>query len=408
MPRTTKRMSRACGAFLLSLPLAAAAAAPDAAPPRWRLVPQVDVSAAYDSNIYRTSSDEKEDGFVEPELSLRYLSSTETNLWHVRALAFASARRHAREEGKDFESFGEEAEVSYGGERETRVSFFQDFRRVEDIDRHLPGGLFGRRTGDLMEDINSQSAQRDILDAGASCDVQASDKTDVLLGYQFTRLDYDSPDLLDLYSHLLQAEAAHQLTDVSALYADLRYGAQDQVHGPASADVVKARIGLRTWRTDTLVARAGLGAQYYERTGASDESSDTSASADLGLSWQATDKVGMFAGFNNGSQLSSFYQDNALDYVSGWMGVSYRWTLNTTATLRGQYRRDDYLDPVTSGGETKDRRDERVLAVARIDYLAPSRDWGAYLEGMAEDVTSTIEGAEYDVRRLTLGSHVAF
>ena len=404
-PAVRHRLRPLTAALLLPL---AAAAAPDLIAPRWVLIPQVDVAATRDSNVYRTPDQERDDLFIEPELSLRYASSTETNRWHLRAAGFVAGRAYADEDTQDFETFGQEVELCYGGDGPARLALLQGFRRVEDLDRHTPDSAYIRRTPELLQDINSQSARRDLLDVGVALEQRLTDKSDALFVYQFDAVDYDQAGLLDLLGHLAQAELAHQLTDRSDLYTDLRYAWQEQTDGPGSAEVIKGRVGLRSRRSDALLGKVGLGLQRYAWDGVAGDDAEESVSVDLALDWQASDKTKVYGGLNNGSQLSSLYEQNALDFITTWIGLTHAWTTCTTLGLRASYRRDEYLDPVADGDQQRTRRDQRYQLAARADYRAPSRPWGVYAQVAQEYVVSTLDSVEYDDNRLTLGAQVAY
>jgi hypothetical protein len=198
------------------------------------------------------------------------------------------------------------------------------------------------------------------------------------------------------------------VSDKSSVFADAQYGLEGQDNGGETADVVKGRLGLRTRGADKVLGRAGVGLQRYERTRDVGDTSEDTVSFDLSLEWQALEKVLAYGGVNNGSQLSSFYEENALDYINSWLGLVYRWTPQTTLGLRGSYRRDEYMDPVLAAGEEQERRDQRYLAAARIDYQAPSERWGLFLQLAQEHVVSTLDEVEYDDTRVTLETRMSY
>lgn len=395
-------------AALTWLPFSGMAKAQEVPPQQWVLVPYLNLGATYDDNVYRTSSGTTNDVFLEPEVGLTYRSSTATNQWNLLGDAFYLSRFYGDEGDLDFDAFGQELKLRVGGEGNTRVELLESFRRMEDVDRRMPESEFIGLSSYSLQDINSLSARRDLLDVGATGSQRLSDRTDAALAYRYSAADYDSKDLLDLDGHLFQAESSYVATDKSDVYADLRYGNQDQDGDGASADLINGHVGLRTRAADKLVGRAGMGWEYYTWTKAGRDETENTVSFDVSLDWKAMDKVSLFGGVNNGNQLSSFYSDNALTFVNTWAGVAYQWLPQTKLWLRGTYRRDRYLDPVLEQEVYRDRRDERFSFSIRADYLAPSQRWGLYAEASHEEVLSTLDSVEYDNTRLSVGSRLMY
>ncbi len=60
--------------------------------------PYLELTGAYDSNVYKDRDDEIDDTFFEPELGLRFSSSLETNLFSIRGNVFYSDRRYSSED----------------------------------------------------------------------------------------------------------------------------------------------------------------------------------------------------------------------------------------------------------------------------------------------------------------------
>ena len=78
-------------------------------------------------------------------------------------------------------------------------------------------------------------------------------------------------------------------------------------------------------------------------------------------------------------------------------------------SVRGVYREDDYLDPVTHQGVTKDRFDKRMEGHARIDYLAPGGGFlRIYLEATYDKVDSNFDFVDYEDQRIILGANVRY
>ena len=126
------------------------------------------------------------------------------------------------------------------------------------------------------------------------------------------------------------------------------------------------------------------------------------------VDWFVTEKLTFRCGGYNGTQWSAFYVGNALEYISGWVGLGYRWKPSTTFSLRGIYRIDDYLDPVTHLGVTSDRIDDRLEGHARIDYLVPGEFLRLYLEVSYDQVDSNLDWVDYVDKRFVLGANIRY
>lgn len=76
--------------------------------------PYLELTGAYDSNVYKDRDDEIDDTFFEPELGLRFSSSLETNLFSIRGNVFYSDRRYSSEDNRDFDSYGDSLDARWG------------------------------------------------------------------------------------------------------------------------------------------------------------------------------------------------------------------------------------------------------------------------------------------------------
>lgn len=369
----------------------------------WVFSPCLDVVLTGDSNVYKTRRDETADYFLEPELGLQVSSSSEEREFSLTGNAFYSERSYAAERSQDFNSFGDGLRLLYGGRDAGSVEAIHTFRRITDNDRHASDIESSDLSADMVQDIHTLGAKRDINQLGLSADRALSEKTRLALAYRYTSMTYGKSGYLDLDGQLGQADASLFVTDKTSLFLTGRLGVQTQEGTPGSATLGTLRLGAQTRNSDKLVYKAGAGVERYALPGEEDDPAD-SLSFDFSADWFVTDKVTLRGGGYNGTQLSSFYADNGLNYISLWTGAGYRWTADTTLSLRAIFRRDDYLDPVPEAGGLINRQDDRAEGHARIDYFMPDRIVKIFLELSYEYVDSNIDTVDYADTRIILGA----
>ena len=407
----------------------------------WVVSPSLDLALTYDSNVYKDYTNEIDDIFFEPELGLRFSSSSETNLFSARGNLFYSERQYNTEDNRDFTTYGDNVFVRYGNGRRSLLEVVQSYRFLDDNDRHASDIESSSLAAEMIEDSNTLDLEREANQVGISASRRFTDKLELALSYRYSGVDYPNtnsyklnpkqlyvPPGLDLDGHIVQFDGALGLTDKTDLFLTLRQGYQYQEGTDGSAQLTAARLGLKNQGTEKLVYNVGVGVEYYARPGQTQfEDSDVgaddiqvteegiesdndqisfnfAASAD----WYMTEKLTLRGGGFNGTQFSSFYESNGLEYISGWVGLGYRWKPSTIFSVRGIYRFDDYLDPVTHEGVTKDRHDIRLEGHARADYIAPGGFLRFYLEGTVDQVDSNFDFTDYIDYRLILGARLSY
>lgn len=409
MNTTTRRIAAlSAAATTFALWVATSEANPGLSLGTWAFHPYLELSGSYDSNVYKSRDNEISDLYTEPEVGLRFSSATETNLLNLSGNVFGSRREYASESDLSFSTFGDNVGLRYGETEKSVVELIQSFRRVRDNDRHASDMETSGLSASLVQDIHTLSAQRDVQQYGATAERQLTDKTDLTLGYRYSSSVYDEDGFFDLDGQIGQADLAYALTDKSATFVALRYGVQHQESTPGSSKLMTARLGFRTRGTDKVVCKIGAGLERYERPLETGDHTDSSFNFDASLDWFVTEKVALRCGGHNGTQLSSFYQGNGLDFVSGWVGAGYRWSPTTTFSVRGVYRLDDYLDPVAYEESFIDRKDTRIEAHARVDYVIPSEWLKLFFELTHDIVDSNVDEVDYVDSRAILGADMTY
>jgi hypothetical protein len=387
----------------------------------WVFSPYLELNATYDSNVYKDYQDEIDDVFIEPELGLRFSSSADTNRTSIRGNLYVSDRRYQQETNRDFMTYGDHVSLRHGDGRRALIELIQSYRHLDDNDRHASDIETTPLAAEMVQDSNTLDLERDVHQLGAAVSRRMTDKLNLSLAYRYAGVEYENethdrldpkdlgvPQGLDLDGHIVELDGALGLTDKTDAFLTLRYGWQYQEDTPGHATLTTARVGLDSQGTDKVAYSAGIGLERYQRPQEGVEDADVYVSFSATADWFITEKLTFRCGGYNGTQFSSFYSGNGMEYISGWAGLGYRWKPSVTFSVRGIYRQDDYLDPVTHQGVTRDRVDDRVEGHARVDYLAPGGFLRLYLEGTYDEVDSNFDFADYVDQRVMLGSIIRY
>ena len=408
----------------------------------WVLSPYVELNYTHDSNVYKDGTNVISDTFFEPELGLRFSSSAETNTFLVKGNLFVSDRSYDTESNRDFMTYGDHLTLQLGNGRKSMFEVIQSYRFLDDNDRHASDIESSRLSGEMVEDSNALDLERELNQLGASLMRRMSDKLLLSLSYRYSGVHYPNethdrlrrkqeeyvPEGLDLDGHIWQLEGAWGMTDKTDVLLTLRQGLQYQEDTDEPAELTTIRLGLQTQGAQKLVYHLGAGLEYYARPyeptfdeadldetdvqidedGVHSDDDQISFSFNAAADWFITEKLTFRIGGYNGTEFSSFYEQNGMEYVSGWAGLGYRWRPSWIFSMRGIYRHDDYLDPVTHEGVTKDRKDVRVEGHGRIDYIAPGNFLRVYFEAIYDEVDSNFDFVDYVDRRLILGAIVQY
>jgi hypothetical protein len=387
----------------------------------WVFSPYLDLNFTHDSNVYKDRTNEVQDTFFEPELGLRFSSSSETNCFSIRGNLFYSEREYTTEKNRNFKTYGDNVILRYGNGRRSQIELIQSYRLLDDLDRHSADIESSNLAGEMVEDSSTLDIQREINQLGASVMRRMTDKLELGLSYRYSGVTYDNqthsrldpkelgvPPGLDLDGHIWQLDGALGLTDKTDAILTLRQGLQVQEGTDGSSDMTTLRLGLRTQGADKLVYTIGGGLERYARPPQIDPDPIVSFNFNAAVDWFITEKLTFRCGGYNGTQFSSFYVGNGLEFISGWAGLGYRWKPSTTFSLRGIYRKDDYLDPVSHLGQTGDRHDKRIEGHARVDYIVPGKFLRLYLEATYDEVDSNFDFVDYVDQRLILGADIRY
>lgn len=387
----------------------------------WVFSPYVELNFTHDSNVYKDLTNVVEDVYYEPEVGLRFSSSSQTNCVSFWGDLFYSDRQYDTETNRDFETYGDSLTLRIGNGKRSLLELIQTYRHIDDNDRHAADIESSPLAAEMVEDSNTLDLERDVHQFGALFSRRMTDKLELGFSYRYSGVAYENethdrldpkdlgvPPGLDLDGHVWQLNGSLALTDKTDAYLALREGIQYQEYIDHPAEMTALRLGMKTHETEKVLYNANVGMERYERPPEAGGEESVNFNYNVSADWFITEKLTFRCGSYNGTQFSSFYEGNGMEYISGWAGLGYRWRPSTTFGLRGIYREDDYLDPVTHEGVTQDRFDKRFEGHARIDYIAPGGFLRLYLEGVYDEVDSNFDFIDYVDERIMLGAIVRY
>ena len=245
----------------------------------WVFSPYLELNLTHDSNVYKDGTNVVADWFFEPEIGLRFSSSSETNTVLVKGNLFLSDRTYDTESNRDFMTYGDHVTLQIGNGRKSMLELIQSYRFLDDNDRHASDIETSRLSGEMVEDSNALDLERELHQLGGALMRRLSDKLMLSLSYRYSGVHYPNethdrlrrkqeeyvPEGLDLDGHIWQLEGAWGLTDKTDVLLTLRQGLQYQEKTDGAAELTTLRLGLQTQGTQKLVYHAGLGLEYYAR-----------------------------------------------------------------------------------------------------------------------------------------------
>ena len=374
----------------------------------WNLRPYAEVGIAYDDNVYRSGANEVDDFYFDPKVGLLFTTSPDATTLKLSGGGYFN-RREYMDEDKSSDSYGGGLSLDLGLGDNTTAQAVGGYRLLEEEDVLGPVTQLKGVNQGLIQDIDASAIEREVVDVGAIVEHNFSERTSGSVGSIYSFVDYDNPASLDLSGMIGQFSVDHKLTDKLGVFGLGRAGSQEQDGDNQTADSLAGQAGVSLTPTDKLKLRAGLGAESYTRSipGQADKDSDN-ISYSLILDLQATDKLTLSAGGYNGTQLSSTFTDNAVDFINSFIGARLEVSDKFDLNLRAVYRQDDYVDAITRDDITVERTDDRIQFVLRVNYRPPLDYLKVFAQISTEDVNSTVDSIDY-VRNLVLaGVSVAY
>lgn len=273
---------------------------------------------------------------------------------------------------------------------------------------------------------------RTVLDLDAGAELAATDKSRIILGGSYADYDYDDDTNYD-YSVLRgNLGFAHDLTDKTDWTLNASYRTYDKDGYDSDAWGVKGTVGIRTRSTEKLTFNASIGAERYRDyeysmyaadgtyLGKKNKGDDeTSFVYNLMGSWKMARRLSLSVSGHCEYEPAQDVNDNSLLENSISTILTYtpgdHWKFNCGVA----YERDDYnrkiaqrLDAtgnpyssVERGG--KDRTDDEMRYFANVSY-AINRFCSVYVNWRYTDVSSSIDGYDYDRTRYGAGIHLRY
>jgi hypothetical protein len=375
----------------------------------WNIRPYAEVGVAFDDNVYRSGANEVDDVYFDPKAGLLFRTSAEATMLTLSGGGFYNRREYMDESSRNNDSYGVGLSLELGFGEKSTAQIVAGYRLIEDEDTFGPVTQLKGVNRGLIQDIDASSKEREVVDAGVAFDRTLSDRTTGSLGLIYSALDYDDPAALDLTGVIGQGSVDHDLTDKLGVFGLARVGMQEQDGDNQTADSIVGQLGLSLKPTDKLTLRAGAGAESYSREIPGQEDIDTdNFSFSLVLDLQATDKLKLSAGAYNGTQLSSAFSDNAIEFLNSFIGARFDVSSTLDLNIRAVYRKDDFVDPIVRDGVSVDREDERIQLVVRANYRPPVDYLQVFAQVSTEDVDSSIQTIDYTRTVVMGGVSVAY
>lgn len=375
----------------------------------WKVRPYAEASVVFDDNVYRAGANEVDDVYFDPKVGLLFRSSADEAQVMVSGGLLYNRREYMDEDERSTDSYGAGLSLDYGVGEITEAQAVAGYRVIETEDTlGSVAPLRGVERG-LIQDIDSSAIEREVMEGGAALKRGLTERTELLLGAMYTSVDYDAAASLDLSGWVAQGLVDYAVTDKLGVFGLARAGSQEQDGDNQTADSLTGQLGVQLALSDKLSLRAGAGVESYSRSlpGQADVDTDN-ASLSLSLDWQATDKLSLSAGGYNGTQLSSAFTDNAVEFINALVSATYMVSENINVSLRGVYRQDDYVEPVSRGGLSADREDDRIQIVGRVDYRPPIDNLNLFAQVSTEDVDSSIDAIDYSRTLIAAGLGLAY
>lgn len=375
----------------------------------WSVRPYAELGVAFDDNVYRTGDDEVDDTYLDPMVGILFQTSADASKLTLSGGGFYNRREYMDEDDRSSDSYGAGLSLDAVLGDKSKAQAIGGYRLIEDED--IFGSvveLSGVNRG-LIQDIDAASTEREVVDAGVAFNHAFSDSTSGSLGYTYSALDYDNPASIDLSGMLGQGSVDHNLSAKMGVFGLVRAGTQEQDGDNQSADSITGQLGVKLTPTDKLTLRLGAGAESYSREipGAEDVDSDN-FSYSLALDLETTDKLTLNAGAYNGTQLSSAFANNAIEYMNTFLGARFEVSSTLDLNLRAIYRQDDYVDPVNLNGTNVGREDDRIQFVVRANYRPPVDYLQLFAQFSTEDVDSSVNSVDYTRNLVLAGVTVAY
>ncbi|MDD4737462.1 MAG: hypothetical protein PHP44_15295 [Kiritimatiellae bacterium] len=369
------------------------------------IVPFMDLTAKYDSNIYQTDKNTKDDYIGEGDIGVAV--ANKTDMLDLGGRLWGQLRRYADHDDKNSDDWGESLGMVLGMRDMIALAIYEKYAQLDDYDR-TPGLVDSMNLEEVALELTgdrSEKAKRDVFNLDAGLGKAFTDKLEADAVYKYYNVDYSDAGYYNWNEHRGKADVRHMLTDKTAALLVGIYGVQDSDGFSDKSELGIARLGVEHKLTAKTQLRAEAGYEHYNSGVAGAENKDI-FNYMLRGSWAATEKLSLRITGKNGIFPSSIYANNVKEVTSMALGGYLAMTPAIQMALSGSYSEDDYLEKVEVGTQMKDDNAKHYGAQLRVDYNPPVKFFNVYAAISFSTTDSTIE--DYDQWKAALGLQLRY
>ncbi|MBC8453771.1 outer membrane beta-barrel protein [PVC group bacterium] len=370
------------------------------------LSPFVEGSATYDSNVYLSENNEKDDIYLGLVGGLSLLKKEEAFTMNLRG--WYRARRYMEYDAEDDDIFQENFDLVLGNIENLQFKFDQRYSEVSDYEFIQAESSSDGSQEDLtlrLIEGRTRRTKRDLIDLGASL-ARQTDKLTTRVGIGYASVDFDNNSFNKWEETEGAATIAYEVTDKSSLALAGSYGQHETKNRIKNSEYVKLRAGMKSHRTDKVTFNIGGGAQFYRAEDSTGNSTDLDKDIfhyDASAAWAVSRKISLQLFGRNEIIPTSAYDENTKEVSQGSVGGLWRPFEDWQTTLGGSYRQDDYSRPI-NGVDAK----ETLKGIQwRVGYLPVDQVANVALKIRYERFESNIQH-DYDQLRASIVLNVAY
>ena len=367
--------------------------------------PFADLTAKYDSNVYQTDKDTKDDVIGEGDIGVAFVN--ETDQLSIGGRVWGQMRRYADHDDKDADDWGLSMGANFGSKEMIAIAVYGKYADLDDYDR-TPGNVDSMDLDEVALQLTgdrSEKAKRKIADFDAGLGKKFSDKLEGDLVYKYFDVNYDDKGYYDWSEHRGKAMVEVGVTEKTAAVLTGIYGVQESDALEDNSTYGIGRVGFDHKLTAKTSLRAEGGFQHYE-SGAANASNKDIFNYLVRGTWKATDKITMKVSGKNGIYPASIYLENTKEVTGFSLGGYYALNQAIQLGLTGSYSEDDYENKVTVNNVAVKDTAKHYGGQFRVDYTPPVKFFNVYASVSYMDTDSTIE--DYKQWKANLGLQMRY
>ncbi len=369
------------------------------------LVPFVDLTGKYDSNVYQTDDNTKDDYIAEGDIGVSAANKTE--MLDFGGRLWGQMRRYADCDDKNADDWGQSLGMTLGMRDMVALAIYEKYAQLDDYDR-TPGNVDSMNLEEVALDLSgdrSERAKRDIWNVDAGLGKAFTDKVEADAVYKYFNVDYTESGYYNWNEHSAKADVRYLVTEKTAALLVGKYGVQDSDGFSDKSELAIARLGMDYKPTMKTQVRAEGGCEYYD-SGVAGSDNKSIFNYSLNGSWAATDKLTIRAIGKNGIYPASVYRDNTKEVTAMSLGGYFSMTKAIQLALSGSYSEDDYQEKVQVGNEMKDDNAKHYGTQLRVDYNPPVKFFNIYAAVSYLTTDSSIE--DYNQWKAAVGLQLRY